>query len=396
MKNANKPVDRKALRLRPLKPSGIRRMFDSLKKFPDAISLTLGEPDFSPPRHVLEALVEAKEKSHYTPNLGIPQLRAALADKAKRDYGLTYDPDTEIIVTAGGTQALFLALFALVNPGDEVLIPNPGFVCYEPTVYFAGGKPVVVPLCEENGFKPSMERLRQLITEKSRVIVVNSPNNPCGSVLSYEEALELSKIAVEHDLIVVSDEVYEKIIYDGVKHYCLATFPGMRERTIVVNSFSKTYAMTGYRVGYAYGPEDLIQAMKLVHQYTVACVNGPAQYAALAALEGSQEHVKKMVREFDRRRRLLFSRLNEINGVRFRLPKGAFYAFPNIQAFNMSSEEFSDWLLSRAKVATVPGSAFGKYGEGYVRLSYATSYEMLEVALDRIEKAVRELLRDRV
>jgi len=390
-----KKADRKALRLQRLKPSGIRRMFDSLRKFPDTISLTLGEPDFSPPNHVLEALVEAKKQSHYTSNLGIPQLREALAKKAERDYGLSYDPETEIIVTAGGTEALFLALFALVNPEEEVLIPSPGFVCYEPGVHFAGGKPVVMPLREENGFKPSMEEVRSLITEKSRVIVVNSPNNPCGSVLSYEEASELSKIAIEHDLIVVSDEVYEKIIYDDAQHYCLATFPGMRERTIVVNSFSKTYAMTGYRVGYAFGPEDLIQSMKLVHQYIVACVNGPAQYAALAALEGSQDPVKEMVKEFDRRRRFLYSRLNEIEGFRFRLPKGAFYAFPSIHAFNMPNEDFSDYLLSKARVATVPGSAFGEYGEGYIRLSYAASYETLEEALERIEKAVKELWRDK-
>ena len=385
-------VERKALRLRRLKPSGIRRMFASLRKVPDAISLTLGEPDFSPPEHVLQAFTEAKKQSHYTPNLGIPELREALSRKAKRDYGLSYDPENEIIVTVGGTEAIFLALFATVNPGDEVLIPDPGFVCYEPNVLFAGGTPVAVPLREENGFKHSVEEVRSLITDKSRVMILNFPNNPTGSTLSYDDAAELAKIAVEHDLIVVSDEVYEKILYDGVEHYCLATFPGMRERTIVINSFSKTYAMTGYRVGYAYGPEDLIQAMKLVHQYTAACVNGPAQYAALAALEGSQEPVREMVREFSRRRDLLYSRLNEIEGFECMLPKGAFYVFPNIKAFNMPSEELCDKFLYTAKVATVPGSAFGKYGEGYIRLSYATSYEKLEEALNRLEKASRELL----
>jgi len=387
-----KKADRKALRLCRLKPSGIRRMFDSLKEVPDAISLTLGEPDFAPPSHVSEALAVARDKSHYTPNLGIPELREALSRKAKKEYGLSYDPETEIIITAGGTEALFLALLALVNPGEEVLIPNPGFVCYEPGVYFAEGKPIALPLREENGFKPSIEEVRSLITEKSRVIIINSPNNPTGSVLSYDEASELAKLAVENDLIVISDEVYEKITYDDTKHYCLATFPGMRERTIVINSFSKTYAMTGYRVGYAYGPKDLIHAMKLIHQYTIACVNAPAQYAALAALEGSQEPVKEMVKEFNRRRQLLYSRLNEIEGFEFTLPKGAFYAFPNIKSFKMLSEEFCDRLLFKARVATVPGVAFGKYGEGYIRLSYAASYERLEKALDRIERAVKELM----
>lgn len=385
-------VERKALRLRQLKPSGIRRMFASLRKVADAISLTLGEPDFSPPEHVLQAFIEAKKQSHYTPNLGIPELREALSRKAKRDYGLSYDPENEIIVTVGGTEAIFLALFATVNPGDEVLIPDPGFVCYGPNVLFAGGTPVSVPLREENGFKQSVEEVRSLITDKSRVMILNFPNNPTGSTLSYEEAAELAKIAVEHDLIVVSDEVYEKILYDGVEHHCLAMFPGMRERTIVINSFSKTYAMTGYRVGYAYGPEDLIQAMKLVHQYIVACVNGPAQYAALAALESSQKPVREMVREFRRRRDLLYSRLNEIDGFKCDLPKGAFYMFPNIKAFNMPSEEFCDKLLYTAKVAAVPGSAFGKYGEGYIRLSYAASYKKLEEALNRLEKVSKELL----
>jgi len=389
--NYLKKIDKKALRLQRLKPSGIRRMFDSVRLVPDAISLTLGEPDFSPPSHVLDAFSEARGASHYTPNLGIPELREALARKAKREYGLSYDPNTEIIITAGGTEAVFLALLAIVNPEEEVLVPNPGFVCYEPSVYFAEGKPVALPLREENDFKPSLEEVRSLITEKSRVMIINFPNNPTGSVLSYNEASELAKMAVENDLIVISDEVYEKIIYDDSKHYCLAAFPEMRERTIVINSFSKTYAMTGYRVGYAYGPTDLINAMKLVHQYTIACINAPAQYAALAALEGPQDFVKEMVREFDRRRRLLYSRLNEIEGFKARLPKGAFYAFPNVEAFKMPSEKFCDQLLFRARVATVPGSAFGEYGEGYIRLSYATSYDQLEKALDRIEQTVKEL-----
>jgi aspartate/methionine/tyrosine aminotransferase len=232
-----------------------------------------------------------------------------------------------------------------------------------------------------------------LVTQKSRVIIFNFPNNPTGSVLSYDEAAALAKVAVNRDLIVISDEVYEKIVYDEAKHYCLAAFPGMRERTIIVNSFSKTYAMTGLRIGFVCGPEELISALWLVHHYAVTCVDGISQYAALAAMKGSQNFVKDMVREFDRRRLLVYKRLNEIEGFRCALPKGAFYVFPNIKDFKVSSEEFADFLLREAKVAVVPGSTFGSYGEGYIRISFAASYEQLEEALNRIERAVKKLRR---
>jgi len=230
-----------------------------------------------------------------------------------------------------------------------------------------------------------------LITGKSRVMILNYPNNPTGAVLSYDEMSALAKIAVEHDMIVISDEVYEKVIYDNAKHHCVATFPGMRERTLVVNSFSKTYAMTGLRVGFVYGPKELISALWLAHQYTVACVNSLAQYVALAALKGPQDFVKEMVQEFDKRRLLVYRRLNEIEGFNCILPKGAFYAFPNIKDFGMSSEKFSEFLMKEAHVTTVPGSAFGSYGEGYIRISYAAAYGQLEEALDRIERAVKKL-----
>jgi aspartate/methionine/tyrosine aminotransferase len=272
-----------------------------------------------------------------------------------------------------------------------VLIPNPGFVCYEPSVLLAGGVPVSIPLLEENRFKPSIDDVMSLITDRSRVIILNYPNNPTGAVLSYDEVAALAKIAVERDLIVISDEVYEKIIYDGTKHYCLATFPGMRERTLVVNSFSKTYAMTGLRVGYIHGSKELISSVWLVHQYTVACVNSLAQYIALASLGGPQDFVKDMVREFDRRRHLIYKRLNEIAGFNCTLPKGAFYVFPNTKGFGKSSEELAEFLAREAHVTTVPGSAFGNYGEGNIRISYAAAYEQLEEALDRVEKAVKRL-----
>lgn len=380
-------------RLKSIKPSGIRRFFALAQEVPACVNLSVGEPDFCAPAHALDGGWRAvrEGKTHYAPTNGVPELREALAQKAYRDYGLSYDPICEILITVGGTQAIFTALMGLLNQGDEVLIPDPGFVVYEPSVLLAGGVPVHVPLLEENDFRPSIEDVTSLITDKSRVMILNYPNNPTGSVLSYDEVAELSKIAVERDLIVISDEVYEKMVYDGVKHYCLATFPGMRERTLVVNSFSKTYAMTGLRVGYVYGSKDLISPLWLVHQYTVACVDTFSQYVALAALRGSQTFVEEMVKEFDRRRHLVHERLNEFEGFKCQLPKGAFYAFPNIEKSGLSSEQLAELLVKQANVLTVPGSSFGVHGEGHLRLSYAAAYEKLEEALDRIQRALRKL-----
>jgi len=357
----------------------------------DVISLGIGEPDFSPPPHVLEAVKQALDegKTHYAPTTGIPELLEALAEKARKDYGLSYDPNSEILIVVGGTHAIFLALQALINPGDDVFIPDPGFVCYEPSVHLAGGIPVSIPLLEKDGFTIDEDAVISHITKKSRMIMINSPNNPTGSILSYDALLRLAKVVEERDLLVISDEVYEKITYDDARHHCFASFPGMHERTIVVGSFSKTYAMTGFRVGYAYGPRRLIAPMALAHQFSVACVDGPAQYGALAALKGPQDFVKKMVAEFDRRRHLVFSRLRETEGFRCSLPRGAFYAFPNIEDFGVSSEKFAEYLLNNARVITVPGSAFGKHGEGCLRLSYATAYNQLEEALNRLEKAAK-------
>jgi aminotransferase len=382
---------RPAERLKHIKLSGIRRFFALAQETPDIINLSVGEPDFTPPRHALEAGYRAAKegRTHYAPTNGIPELREQLTRKAYGDYGLSYDPNSEILVTVGGTEAIFSALIALINPGDEVLIPSPGFVCYEPCILLAGGVPVSIPMLEENGFKPDTSDVISRITEKSRVMILNYPNNPTGAVLSQDEVAALAEVAVERDMIVISDEVYEKIIYDGARHHCVATFPKMRERTLVVNSFSKTYAMTGLRVGFVYGPKELISPLWLTHQYAVTCVDSLAQYIALAALEGSQNFVKEMVREFDRRRHLVYERLSEIEDVSCVLPKGAFYVFPKIRDFGMTSEEFAEFLIKNAHVATVPGSAFGSYGEGYIRISYAAAYEQLEEALDRVEKAVK-------
>jgi aspartate/methionine/tyrosine aminotransferase len=381
-----------AKRLKYIKPSGIRRFFALAKDTPNIINLSVGEPDFVSPSYALEAGWKAANegKTHYAPTNGIPELLEALAKKAYLEYALDYDPNSEIVVTVGGTEAIFSALIGLINPGDEVLIPNPGFVCYEPCVVLAGGVPVSVPVLEKNGFKPSVDDVMSLITKKSRVIILNYPNNPTGAVLSFNEMGDLAKTAVEHDLIVISDEVYEKILYDGAKHYCAATFPGMRERTLVVNSFSKTYAMTGLRVGFVYGPDELISPLWLVHQYNVACVNSLAQYIALAALNGSESFLTEMVREFDRRRHLVYERLNEIEGFNCTLPKGAFYVFPNIKRVGMPSEKIAEFLIQKAHVVTVPGSAFGCYGENYLRISYAAAYEQLEEALDRIGRSIKK------
>jgi aminotransferase len=384
---------RPAKRLKTIKPSGIRRFFALAEEMPTCINLSVGEPDFRVPLHALKSGWKAvrEGKTHYSQTNGIAELREALAQKAYRDYGLSYDPNGEILVTVGGTQAIFIALMSLLDDGDEVLLPDPGFVAYEPCVLLAGGVPVHVPLNEDNDFRPSIADVTSLITEKSRVMILNHPNNPTGSVLSYDEVAELSRIAVERDLIVISDEVYEKILYDGTKHCCLATFPGMRDRTLVINSFSKTYAMTGLRIGCAYGPRDLLSPLWLVHQYTVACVDTFSQYVALAALKGPQTCLQRMLREFDRRRHLVHQRLNEIGTFNCQLPKGAFYAFPNVKGSGLSSEHLAELLVKEANVLTVPGSSFGPHGEGYLRLSYAASYKDLDDAMNRMQKTLKKL-----
>jgi len=341
-----------AKRLGKIESSSAGEVFSAPRRVSSYISLRIGEPDFVPPAHIIRAAKQALDegRTHYSPSAGIPELSEALVKKAQRDYHLEYDPNGEVLVTVGATEAIFLALMALINEGDEVLLFDPGFVCYEPDILLAGGVPVHVPLLEEDGFGLDADAVMSRITDKSRVIIINSPNNPTGAVFSYDDLLELSKLVIERDLIVISDEVYEKITYDGAKHFSMATFPGMRERTVSVNSFSKTYAMTGFRVGYALGPADLIDPMGRIHQYSVACVDGPSQCAAVAALEGSQDCVEAMVAEFDRRRRFMYKRISEIKGFTCTLPRGAFYVFVNIRKFKASSASFADYLLGKEKL----------------------------------------------
>jgi aminotransferase len=382
-----------ASRLRKIEPSCMKNLFSVAQRVPGVINLGIGEPDFAPPAHVINAAKQALDegKTHYPPSAGLPHLCEAIVEKAKYDYKLEYDPSKDVLVTVGATQAVFLALMATINPGDEVLLLDPCFVCYEPNILLTGGKPVHVPIRKRDGFNLDVKAVMSHITRRSRAIIINSPNNPTGAVFSHDDLLKLSKLAVERDLIVISDEVYEKIVYDDAKHFCLATFPGMRERTIVVNSFSKTYAMTGFRVGYAVGPMELIAPMLKVHQCLVACIDGAAQYAAIAALEGRQDYVRTMVTEFAKRRKLMYTRINEIEGLECALPRGAFYIFADMHRLKRGSIEFADYLLDKGKVTVVPGCAFGKTGEGYVRLSYATTYEKIEEAMDRVERAVKKL-----
>lgn len=309
-------------RLKNLKPSGIRHFFSLARKIPDVINLSIGEPDFNPPKHVLEAGCKAAYhgETHYAPTNGLFELRDALSKKAHLDYGLQYDPEDEILITVGGTEGIFSTLLGLTNPGDEVLIPDPGFVLYKPCVLLAGCVPVSIPLLEKNHFEPCCDTVISLITDKSRVMILNSPSNPTGAVFTYKKISELAKIAKEYDLIVISDEVYEKIIYNNSKHHCVATFSDMRDRTLVVNSFSKTYAMTGLRVGYIYGPRELISSIWLVHQYIVACVNSLSQRAAFAALDGPQNFVTEMINDFRRRRKMVYERIKEMDAFRCELP----------------------------------------------------------------------------
>jgi len=383
-----KPAERLTL----IKEGEIRRIFDLARELPDIIDLSIGEPDFPVNSQALEVGCDAarKGRTHYEPTNGVPELRKALAEKAERVFGLHYDPDSEVLVTAGGGEALAAAFVGLLNPGDEVMVPDPSFVGYTPAVRIGEGVPVGIPMLEKNGFVPSFEDVTSLVTRKSRVILLNSPNNPTGPMLFHDDAASLGEVAIKRDMIVISDEVYEKIVFDDNEHVCIATSPAMRDRTLVIGSFSKTYAMTGLRVGYAFGPKEPISSLWLVHQYTVTCVDSIAQHIALAALTDPQDSVRSIVNEFQRCRDIVHRRLNEI-GLACMLPKGALYVLPNVKGFDMSSEAFTQFLLKETRVMTVPGSAFGRRGEGYIRIPFAASRERLEEALDRMERALKRL-----
>jgi len=372
--------------------SGIRKVFERAKALEregrPVIFLETGRPDFDTPAHIKDAAKQALDAGdvHYTSNYGTPALRAAIADKLRCDNGLSYDPETEILVSVGAAEAILAALLALAGPGDEVLYPEPGWVNYAAAARLAGAVPVPVPLREASGFQMDPDEVRRRLTPRTRLLVVVSPHNPTGAVQSPESLRALAELAVRHDLVVVSDEIYEKILYDDLIHVSLASFPGLRERTITVNGFSKAYSMTGWRLGYAAAPPPFIQAMNRVHQYNVSCACAFAQAGAVAALRGPQDCVAAMVREFRRRRDLVVPALNDIPGLACLRPGGAFYVWLNIQGRRMTSEDFALRLLETAYVSLVPGPVFGESGQGYVRLSYANSYERLAEALDRVRR----------
>ncbi len=378
--------------LKKIKPSGIRKLFDLAQGKKGLVSFGIGEPDFVTPTHIREAAKRALDEGYtrYTPNLGFPEFRKALAVKLDQKNNISVTPE-EVVVTSGGTEALFFAFYILINPGDEIIIPDPGFVTYESQIYFAGGTPVHFPLRGENNFHPDLEELKNCITPKTKVILINSPSNPTGAAFNEEELLVIAQLAQEKDLFVISDELYEDIVYDGREHISIASFPGMKERTISIFGFSKSYAMTGWRLAYLAGPLDLVEEIAKLLQNTAVCANSIAQRAGQAAIQGSQNCVKEMFTAYNERRNVLAEGLNEIQGLSCYAPEGTFYAFVNIKETGMTSEELSIYLLEECKVVTVPGTAFGKQGEGYIRLSFATSLDMVKEGIARIKKGIEDI-----
>ena len=368
-------------RVNQVSPSGIRKFFELVIGVDDVLSLAVGEPDFVTPWRVREACIFSLESGHtsYTSNWGLLELREMLSEKLKLDYGVEYDANKQILVTTGVSEGMDLAIRTVVNPGDEVIVVEPSYVAYCPDVVFAGGVPVIVPTNERSGFRPGAKQIEEKITKKTKALILNYPNNPTGSIMKRGELKEIADIAEEHDLLVISDEVYAKLTYEG-RHTCFASL--MPERTILLNGFSKAYAMTGFRLGYACAPPDIAEAMMKVHQYIMMCAPITAQMAAIEALK-SEDDVKDMVAEYNRRRLLIVDGLRK-TGLRCTEPKGAFYVFPSIKHLGMSSEDFAARLLKEEKVAIVPGSAFGESGEGYLRVSYAVDRETIKEALERI------------
>lgn len=378
-----------AKRIATVPPSGIRRFFDIAATMDDVISLGIGEPDFVTPEPILNAGIASLKKgeTHYTSNSGILELRQALSQHWNQHYGVAYDPDNELLVTVGVSEALYLALAATLDPGDEVIVPTPCFVSYEPEVVFAGGTPVTLKASVEDDFQVRADQVEALITPKTKGLLIGYPNNPTGAVMSRERLVELAQVAEKHDLLVLSDEIYDRLVYDH-EHVSFSSLPGMRERTIILSGFSKDYAMTGWRIGFAAAPAPILAAMRKIHQYTIMSAPTTSQVAALEALVNGEEHVQRMVAEYDRRRQLIVSGLNELGLTTFE-PHGAFYAFPSIKASGMDDETFAERLLQEQRVAVVPGNAFGADGQ-FVRCSYATAYEKIEEALERIGKFMRQ------
>ena len=375
-----------AHRVATLKPSGIRKFFDIVATMKDVISLGIGEPDFATPPPILQAGIHSLQQgeTHYTSNAGLIELRQELSSHWERMYGVHYDPAAEIVVTVGVSEALYLALTAILEPGQEVIIPTPCFVAYQAEVILAGGVPVEVPSRVEDNFQPNLEAIAAAVTPRTKAILVGYPNNPTGAVASRETLTEVLRIAEKHDLVVISDEIYDQLVY-GVPHVSFAALPGAWERTLTLGGFSKDYAMTGWRIGFAFGPADLIKGLLRIHQYTIMSAPTTAQAAALEALRTGKSYVDDMVAEYDRRRKLIVGGMNRLGLPTFE-PLGAFYAFPQISVTGMDEETFAQSLLEEERVAVVPGSAFGLGGEGFVRCSYATAYEKIEEALRRVER----------
>ena len=384
--------ERLSERVRAVPPSGIRKFFDVIATMPDVISLGVGEPDFTTPPQIIEEGVRSLRagRTHYTSNYGTLELRRALASHLERLYGVAYNPESEICVTVGASEAVAATMAALVDPGDEVILHEPCYVAYLPSIIFNGGKPVLVSTTAASGFALEPEQVEAAITPGTKVLFLGYPCNPTGAVLDEAKLRALAEIAQRHDLLVVSDEIYDRLVYGGHRHVPIASLDGMRERTVLIGGFSKAYAMTGWRVGYVCAPKELLEGIVKVHQYEIMSAPTTAQDAALVALTGAEHDVQRMTAEYDRRRRMFVAGLNEI-GLPTVEPLGAFYAFPSIRPTGLTSEEFSERLLFEHKVAVVPGNAFGPSGEGHVRATLATSYEDLEEALVRIRRFVDSL-----
>ncbi len=374
-----------------IKPSGIRKFFDIVSEMKDAISLGVGEPDFDTPWHIRDEGIYALEKgkTFYTSNAGLKELREEIAAYLKRTQDIMYDPVSEILVTVGGSEGIDVALRAMCDPGDEVLIPQPSYVSYEPCAVLTGAKPVIINLKPENEFRLTAQEIEEAVTEKTKILVLPFPNNPTGAIMEKSDLEAIREVIIKHDLYVISDEIYGELTYKG-KHVSIATLPGMQERTILINGFSKAYAMTGWRLGYACGPKNILAQMTKIHQFAIMCAPTTSQYAAIEAVKNGDPDIARMRDSYNMRRRFLLNAFKEMNIECFE-PFGAFYVFPCIKEFGMTSEEFATRFLQEEKVAAVPGTAFGDSGEGYLRISYAYSLERLEEAMKRFAHFAEKL-----
>ncbi len=375
-----------------LKPSGIRKFFDVVSEMPDAISLGVGEPDFDTPWHIRDVGIYSLEKGRtfYTSNSGLMELRSEICRYLKRKYDLSYNPKDEVLITVGGSEAIDIALRAMINPGEEVIIPQPSYVSYEPCAILANANPVIINLKNENEFRLTAAELEEAITDKTKVVIMPFPNNPTGAIMERKDLEAVAEVIIKHDLYVISDEIYAELTYSDSGHVSIASIPGMLERTIVINGFSKSYAMTGWRLGFACGPKKIIEQMTKIHQFAIMCAPTTSQYAAIEALRHGDDDVKEMCEAYNQRRRYLLHTFKQMGLPCFE-PFGAFYVFPCIKEFGMSSDEFALRLLEEEKVAVVPGTAFGDSGEGFLRISYAYSIESLKEAIGRIESFIGRL-----